>query len=532
MEINHNVKSKKEIIASSWTLLLWTGITISLYINLGKQPLRMEEPRRALVALEIDLNQNWVVPTIYGEYYYKKPPVWNWMILFSTKIWGSYSEWAIRFFSPFSLLFMGLIMFFLGKRYVHEDFAHLSALLFLVSIDLFLFYSQLAEIDLFYSLITFTSIVSIFYFGPRGQYWKLFMVSYFLTAMGFLTKGLPSLAFQGISLLTFCIYYQQLDKLFTLRHLNGIGIFFLVIAGFFVLYDQDNSPMGFLETLWSESSDRTALSKGIQSFFVNLVVFPVEFLKNILPASLFVPFLFHKKVWKRIHQNPFMRFSFFMLISNILIYWFSPGTRQRYVYMLYPFMIYLLVFAYLEYREEKPEIEKVIHYIWGGILLIAALGCLALPFIPELKPLSHILWVSIIFSLLLGGLFFIHVRFPAYRTAVFITALILSRVIIDLTMFPARSLAESDTQMEKDQALEVARQTTDRPLYLYQNVALPLRMGFYLTREKQQILNIKHEIDTSAYFIVDEYQLSNLQVTPKMEFTDKNQRKFYVIEER
>ncbi len=531
MEININAKSINERISLIWTLMLWGGIAISLYINLGKQPLRMEEPRRALVALEMDLHKNWIVPTIYGEYYYKKPPVWNWMILLSTKILGSYSEWAIRFFSPFSLLLMGFIMFRMGKKYVHKDFAELSALLFLVSIDLFLFYSQLAEIDLFYSLITFTSIVSIFHFGPRGQYWKLFMVSYFLTAIGFLTKGLPSLAFQGISLLTFCIYYQQLDKLFTLRHFNAIGMFILIIAGFFMLYDQDNSPMGFLETLWSESSDRTVLSKGIHSFFVNLAVFPVEFLKNILPASLFVPFLFHKKVWKRIHQDPFMRFSFFMLISNILIYWFSPGTRQRYVYMLYPFMIYLLVFAYLEYRDETPKLEKIIHYIWGSILLIAALGCLALPFIPELKSLSHIIGVSVFSSLLFGGLFFIHMRFTVYRTAVLITALILSRVIIDLTMFPARSLPNSDTQMEKDQALEIARQTMDKPLYLYRDVDLPLRMGFYLTREKQQILNIKQEIDTNAYFIVNEHQLSGLQATPKIEFTNKNQRTYYVIVE-
>ena len=47
------------------------------FINLGLLPLFADEPTRANVALEMILSGNYSVPTIGGEYYYNKPPVYN-----------------------------------------------------------------------------------------------------------------------------------------------------------------------------------------------------------------------------------------------------------------------------------------------------------------------------------------------------------------------------------------------------------------------------------------------------------------------
>ena len=52
----------------------------AFFINLGLLPLFADEPTRANVALEMILSGNYSVPTIGGEYYYNKPPFYNWIL--------------------------------------------------------------------------------------------------------------------------------------------------------------------------------------------------------------------------------------------------------------------------------------------------------------------------------------------------------------------------------------------------------------------------------------------------------------------
>lgn len=64
------------------------------------------------------LNDNLIVPTVSGEFYYNKPPLFNWAIIACYKLFGNYSESAVRFPSTFSFLLLGIIIFLTGKEYV------------------------------------------------------------------------------------------------------------------------------------------------------------------------------------------------------------------------------------------------------------------------------------------------------------------------------------------------------------------------------------------------------------------------------
>ena len=39
-----------------------------------------DEAIRSLVALEMKLSGNLITPTLHGEYYYNKPPLYNWIL--------------------------------------------------------------------------------------------------------------------------------------------------------------------------------------------------------------------------------------------------------------------------------------------------------------------------------------------------------------------------------------------------------------------------------------------------------------------
>ena len=62
----------------------------------------------------------------------------------------------------------------------------------------------------------------VFHYGEQKKYWQLFLFTYLLTAAGYLMKGLPSLAFEAFTLLTYFFYTKRFKVLFYIQHFAGI----------------------------------------------------------------------------------------------------------------------------------------------------------------------------------------------------------------------------------------------------------------------------------------------------------------------
>src|ERR1051325_1080594 len=105
-------KIEKRLLITAFIVLI-----IALFFNLSIVPLYLEEPRRALIALEMLFNHNLIVPREMGEFYYKKPPLFNWLIIASYKIFGEGSELAQRLISVLSLLAMAMLTFLFVRKY-------------------------------------------------------------------------------------------------------------------------------------------------------------------------------------------------------------------------------------------------------------------------------------------------------------------------------------------------------------------------------------------------------------------------------
>ena len=201
----------------------------ALLVNLGIVPLYVEEPRRATVALEMLFRNNWIVPTINGDYYYLKPPFFNWILAGTYYLAGTPTEWVTRIPTVVSLVLFGLVIFLTGKRYVSSSFGALSSLLFMTASGNLFFNSLLAEIDMFYSMVTYLGLICLFHFHQRKKYLLLFLSVYFLGAIGILTKGLPSLVFTGLSVFVFFLVKKEFRKLFAWQHFAGIFLFLLIM---------------------------------------------------------------------------------------------------------------------------------------------------------------------------------------------------------------------------------------------------------------------------------------------------------------
>jgi len=214
----------KKLSFTQLCILFFVLLIIALAGSLAVMELRAEEPRRAIVAMEMIMGNEWIVPKVHGAYYYNKPPLFNWLLAGVFMLTGSFSEAAVRLPSLLAYLFTAYLVYRIVKMYTNVKTGVLAAMLLLSSADI-LFYGAVntGEIDLFFMLLVFSQGMAIFYYSQKQQWLLMFVLSYIATAAGLLTKFLPALVFQGITLLFWLIYIKQFKKLFSWQHLVGIA---------------------------------------------------------------------------------------------------------------------------------------------------------------------------------------------------------------------------------------------------------------------------------------------------------------------
>ena len=490
------------------SLVLFGALVVALFTNLGMYPLFLEEPRRALIALEMIFSDNWIVPTQTGDLYFKKPPVYNWVLILSYQMFGSYSEFASRFVSVTSFIGMGILVFTFVKKHAGKAMATYAALFFLVSADILFYFSALGEIDLFFSLIILAVIFSIFHWGENKQYWLLFILSYLFSAIGFLTKGLPAVIFLGVTLLVYLITTQKVKKLFSLPHLAGSLVFLAIAGGYFYLYAQYHDPSGWLTTLWSESSGRTD-GTNLKTFFTHFLNFPFETLKNILPISLLIPLFWYKGLVTQLRKNQLGLFLALTFIANIMIYWVSIGAKSRYIYALYPLVITLFVIFFFQKKTWQKWERNYLLIVGVFVIAVGCVGAIALPFVPSVKEIDRILLISITSAVTLIAILIAYIKKPKYRLLMLVACFVVLRMIYSLTVAPIRA-ETSNAAADKKLGMAIAKMTGHEKLFIYKDARFSLTTVFYIERARKEVLRKMHESSPTGYFIAYQKDLEGL----------------------
>ncbi|MBN4071185.1 glycosyltransferase family 39 protein [Crocinitomix catalasitica] len=428
--------------------------------------LRGEEPRRSIVAIEMLESGNYAIPHIYDEIYYNKPPVHNWLIAGSMSVFGT-GEWAARLPGVLAFLITAWMLFLVVRKYLNHDTALLVAFAFLTSSDL-LFYGSVnaAEIDLFYTLVVMLQALAIFKYRQTEEYLKLFLISYLLAAIGVLTKGIPSIAFQGLTLLVYLAMTARFLKLFSWQHLAGIGLFSCIVLGYLYYFSLSEDVWAFLSQQFKEASQRTGNESSWLDLLKQFFYFPVLLLEKLFPWSLFTIFFAFKPVRKYIWNNPLLKFSVIFILANILVYWTAPDLRVRYIYMFFPFFILLLVASADKIQWNTYQIALGVQkFILFGIVM-SAVAFIALPFILQIE-----VGVGMVFSLLVAlvivGLIWIYIRNRSAFTLVWILILVLliGRLGYNITVLPEMSRL-SDRLKYRETVAEMIESADGRPIFL------------------------------------------------------------------
>ncbi len=492
----------------------------AFFINLGLLALFADEPTRANVALEMILSKNYALPTIGAEYYYNKPPFYNWILAGIYQISGNYSEFTTRLpaiipMFLFAITIYASVSFFLKDKRI----AAISGILFLVNGRMLIYDSMLGHIDIFYSWLTFSSFMLIYYFLQKKNWFLLFFISYVITAITFLCKGLPSIVFQGFTLIAVLAYTKNFKKLFSWQHISSGLICVLIIAAYFWNYYQYNSNLqGYFSTIWDQSSQRTASESGIIQSLIHFITFPFEHAGHLFPASLLLLFCFHKNFWTGIKNNPFLTFISLVFLANIWVYWLSPQTRPRYLLMLYPLLFIIWTHAYFSYREKLPGINRFFNNL---MLILAVLVSICIPgalffdlqnYVPYLLP--KVITLSIAGALIS----YIIYRLNSTKIFAFISLLILVRFAFSWFVIPHRFEHLEDRQY-RDAAIEMGNISKNQAFFLYQYHPAVLdiphhdRLIFYIQRSRMQQVKFTEALSKPGYYFTFDKDLDNPKAT-------------------
>lgn len=485
----------------------------ALMINLGDQPVIDDEAIRALVAFEMLEKGEYITPTIAGEPYLKKPPLYNWLIVISYKLMGSHDELAIRMPMVISLLvFTGMIFFYFRKE-LDVRIAILAALMFLTSGRILIYESFYGLIDTTYSLLIFLFFMHVYRSFMQGRMLWLYLGGYLLIALAFLMKGLPSIAFLGITLLVLFISNKKFKLLFHWGHYLGLLLFVVLVGGYYYLYFSKNSvpPQEFLDVFFGESTRRTVIRFGFWKTALHFLTYPFEVLYHFLPWGIMAVLLFAGGSFRMIRKQPFIRYLSLVFAANIIIYWTSPEVFPRYILMLVPLMFGVFAYLYMEQRKLGNKIIKWVELVFGVIISLMV-GVGLAPLFVQL-PLSKTQVYLYSFILLAGFLIltFLYWTKKENRLMWLVLALLLGRIGFDWIVIPTR-LADSEEVAGKELARELIADAEGESLQFWWNPEVDpdpyygyrvtsYRFNYYLFLYRDEVIKLTLQEDTSGLYI-------------------------------
>ncbi|MDE0958891.1 MAG: glycosyltransferase family 39 protein, partial [Planctomycetota bacterium] len=177
--------------------LLFIGLVVILHcFSLPHLELQGEEGRRVIAAREMMSSGDPIIPTVWGQPYLNKPPLYPWLtVLASNFTGGSVNAITVRIPALLATLLTGLLLFLSGSRIGRPRAGFIAALLFLLC-PVVIRKSTLGETDLLLTAgVAIYALEMLVIGGSKRR--KLFSMIWMSAGLSiaFLAKGPSALPF-------------------------------------------------------------------------------------------------------------------------------------------------------------------------------------------------------------------------------------------------------------------------------------------------------------------------------------------------
>lgn len=485
--------------------ILLLAIAYSTHLTVLEIDPRVDEIRRGLVSLEMLLSGNYMVPTINGEPYLNKPPLYNWLLTLSYKTFGV-NEFALRMPVIAAIFWYGWLIYIFTSKFISKKAALIATLLFITNGRILIYDSLLGLIDILYSSLVYLSFMLVYYYGKKEKWYQLFIYSYLLLVVGYLMKGLPSIVYQGFLLMVFFLMEKKWKILFHKAHFIGAGIAIALLGIYYYFYFQqvNFTPSQLFTRIITESTIRTVKEDAnwLKDFTIHFFTYPMVFTYHYAPWTLLGLLVIRKNGMQILRQNNFIWFNALLFFYCFFIYWFSPYIIARYMFMLLPLFFTVGAYYYMEVAKPNEKFITIFNYTLISILIIVGVGCLSLPFISFTNHLPGIIWKSMVVAAMLVTCGYLAIRFPSLRLSFIILGIICSRFGFNWFVVDQRGQFSIDQRHEAEKVMQLAN---GRPIFLQKGAdhVNPDGLSFNIALAQKRILPLTDSIMPNAVYVTD-----------------------------
>src|SRR5438128_8746036 len=188
--IQHSMNSRFRAVAV--VVLVWAVIYLPA---LGSIAIKGEEGRRILPAVRMLETGNYIVPQIGSNPYFRKPPLVNWLVAASFKIFGVRNEWTARLPSTLLVLAVAIAFVTVARDSLGPRGSTIAALIWLTDIGMIV-KGRLIEIEgLYVSLCGLAIIFWLSCWTQKKSAWLIWVPAWIFLGLGMLAKGATLLVF-------------------------------------------------------------------------------------------------------------------------------------------------------------------------------------------------------------------------------------------------------------------------------------------------------------------------------------------------
>jgi 4-amino-4-deoxy-L-arabinose transferase-like glycosyltransferase len=211
-------------------LLLILGVWCAIYLpGLGTLEIKGEEGRRILPAAAMLQTRNFLVPHVGSDPYFAKPPLVNWLVAASFKLFAQRNEWAARIPSALCVLAVALAFATIARSTLGANGSLIGALVWLTNFGM-IEKGRLIEIEALYASLCGLAVIGWLSWWQEGRSkWLTWVVPWIFLGLGLLAKGPLHLIFFYAVVLAVLYRAGELRMLWNSAHLLGlilmVGIF-------------------------------------------------------------------------------------------------------------------------------------------------------------------------------------------------------------------------------------------------------------------------------------------------------------------
>jgi 4-amino-4-deoxy-L-arabinose transferase-like glycosyltransferase len=350
-------------------LLVWAVIYLPA---LGSIAIKGEEGRRIFPAMAMLKSGNYIVPEVGGNPYFRKPPLVNWLVAASFRIFGVRNEWTARLPSAVAVLAVAIAFVTVARASLGPRGSIIAALIWMTNIGM-IEKGRLIEIEALYiSLCGLAIIFWLSFFVQRKSPCLIWVPACIFLGLGLLAKGPTHLIFFYAIVLAVLWQMKEWRLLIHPAHFAGLAVMLGIFAAWAIPF-LHSTTTHVAAVKWSNQF--TGRLQGIDFKFASWIQNIPRGLIYFLPWVLLFPFVrfskFHDYAGQRLARALAWGIAVPFLAVNLV-----PGAVPRYSMPVMAPASWLLAMSYAEHALQWPRKRETIgERTWAKIVaLFVGLG--------------------------------------------------------------------------------------------------------------------------------------------------------------